>query len=296
MRSKDYGLILAISSSFNRKISLELFRRICLCRFFELKLKEIYDRGSLIKMPIYLSLGQESIAAALSVAFPEAKQFGQHRCHDLYLCYGGDINKLVDELLHRPMGCAQGMGGSASIHSPETGMFGHDGFMGSQVPVAVGYAHGSGNPTLCIMGDASAEEGYVLGALGEAATKKAPVLFVCADNDLSIRTKKEVRRSWSMVKVAEAKGITAIEFTDDPWSIMHHVHRLKDSLPAFLNILTCRALWHAGTGNDGEPEWNRFELIKKEMVGLDLAEEMKEIEKETENFVNEVWRQKLEAQ
>ena len=42
--------------------------------------------------------------------------FGQHRCHSIYLSFGGDKIKLIDELLGRKSGCTKGMGGSASIY------------------------------------------------------------------------------------------------------------------------------------------------------------------------------------
>ena len=42
------------------------------------------------------------------------------------------------------------------------------------------------------MGDASAEEDYVLGALGWASTKKLPILFIVEDNNLSILTEKKL--------------------------------------------------------------------------------------------------------
>src|SRR5438045_844284 len=106
---------------------LEIFRKMCLIRYFELNVKQAYDEGLIPKIPIYLSVGQESIAATLSVAMPGAALFGQHRGHDIYLAFGGDPRKLIDELLGLPSGCAGGMGGSASIHCPEIRMFGHDG-------------------------------------------------------------------------------------------------------------------------------------------------------------------------
>ena len=43
-----------------------------------------------------------------------------------------------------------------------------------------------------------AEEDYVLSALGWAATKNLPILFVVEDNNLSILTEKKVRRVWEM--------------------------------------------------------------------------------------------------
>ena len=267
-----------------------MFRRICLCRNFELNVKKAYDGGFMPKIPIYLSLGQEAITAALSLAFPDAVQFGQHRCHDLYLCYGGSPEKLRDELLGLPTGCAGGMGGSASIHSPETGMFGHDGLMGSQVPIAVGYALGSGKKTLAIMGDASAEEGYVLGALGEAASKKAPLLFVCMDNNLSILTSVKIRRNWTMTDEAMAKGMPAFDLPNDPWLIMHYVEQVKNNLPAFLNIRYCREIWHAGTGCDCPPEWNRYELVRIGLATLGYQYEVGDIENKVAHYVDNLWK------
>src|SRR3989344_1430986 len=216
MRSKDFGVVEGISRESSKEETLEMFKRICLCRNFEFNVKKVFDQG-LIKMPFYLSLGQESVAAALSVAFKNPAIFAQHRAHDLYLANGGDITQLIDELLHRPTGCARGMGGSASIHSPEIGMFGHDGLMGTQIPISVGFALATGKKTLAIMGDASAEEDYVLGAMAYASHKKLPVLFVCMDNNLSILTEVKVRRNWRIADVASAFGMASAEITDDPW-------------------------------------------------------------------------------
>ena len=69
-------------------------------------------------------------------------------------------------------------------------MFGHDGHMGTQVPIGVGACFTSKKPTIIFMGDAAAEEDYVLGALGWASTKKLPILFIVEDNNLSILTEK----------------------------------------------------------------------------------------------------------
>ena len=293
MRSKEFGIIKNLSVKFPRKTTLDLFKKICLIRYFEFNVKEAYDQ-KLIKMPIYLSVGQESIVSALSIAFPNAYQFGQHRCHDLYLAYGGNKLSLIDELLHLPTGCAGGWGGSASIHSPKTKMIGHDGLMGTQVPIATGFALGSNKRTLAIMGDASAEEDYVLGALGYASSKKLPILFICSDNNLSILTKVAVRRNWKMTDVAKSLGMKAVEITDDPWLIMYHVNKLKNQLPVFMNIHTSRILWHAGTGTDGPPDWDRFNLVKKEMIKLGLEKQMIAIETSSKKYIDKLWKEKLQ--
>jgi len=206
MRAKDCGMISNLHKSFTFEETLDMFRKMCLIRYFELNIQKAYDQGLMPKSPIYLSVGQESIASALSIIFKEAALFGQHRCHDIYLAFGGDPAKLIDELLGRPTGCAGGMGGSASIHCPEIKMIGHDGLMGTQVADAVGSALGKKQPAITFMGDASAEEGFVLGPIGYAATKKLPVLFVVCDNSFSILTKREVRRSWTINEHANFKN------------------------------------------------------------------------------------------
>lgn len=278
---------------FSKAEILDVFRKINLIRNFELNVKAAYDKG-LMKIPIYLSLGQESVAAALSVVYEKPAIFAQHRAHDFYIAYGGDLVALIDELLGRPTGNAHGMGGSASIHSPAISMFGHSGLMGDQIPISVGFALGSNKRTLSVMGDASAEEDYVFGGMAYAAHKKLPMLFLCMDNGLSILTKVEVRRDWKMVDVASGLGMKALELADDPWTIMHHVKALKDTAhPFFLNIQVVRHLWHAGTGKDNEPEWDRYAMIKEEMAKTGLQKEMSEIEAETKSYIDGLWDKQL---
>lgn len=292
MRSKDFGLIANLPKKFTRTQTLEVFRKMCISRNFEFNVKDAFDKGY-IKMPVYLSVGEEAISSAISTVYKKPYIFAQHRCHDIYLAFGGEIVPLIDELLHKPSGIAKGMGGSASIHSPKIGMIGHSGLMGDQIPIAVGFALGSGKKVLAVMGDASAEEDYVIGSMGYAASKKLPVLFVCTDNGLSILTKVEVRRSWSMVSVAKALGMDAVEITDDPWLIMHHVKKLSKNLPSFINIHTTRVLWHNGTGQDSEPEWNRFEMVKKELKNLSLERQALKIEQETKELIDKLWQKQL---
>jgi acetoin:2,6-dichlorophenolindophenol oxidoreductase subunit alpha len=287
-RSSSLGVVPDLSKKFTKEESLEVFRKMCVARDFEFWVKKAYDEKH-IKMPIYLSVGHESIAAALSVAFPKPYIFAQHRAHDTYLSYGANPAALIDELLHKPTGCAKGMGGSASIHAPEIGMFGHSGLLGDQVPIAVGFAMGKNERTLCIMGDAAAEEDYALGALGYASHKKAPVLFVVIDNDLSVLTRKEVRRNWNIADVAAGFGLPTVDITDDPWLVMHHVREMQNKLPALINVHTVRHLWHAGTGVDGEPEWNRFQMVRAELIELGYGAEVQKIEQEAQATVDAWW-------
>ena len=159
------------------------------------------------------------------------------------------------------------MGGSASVSNTNTAnLIGHSGLLGDQVPIAVGCAHASQKPTVVILGDAAAEEDYVLGAIGFAATKNAPILFVCEDNNLSILTEKSIRRSWSIVNVANSLGVESKEFRDRPADLYEATcDFIRNPRPVFLNVLCQRHRWHAGSGVDNEPEWDSFEELTNEI-------------------------------
>ena len=255
----------------------DILKKAWFCRAFEKKLFTLIEQKK-FKFPLYLSAGQELIPATFSCLFDSKPAiFGQHRAHSTYLCYGGDPEALIKELLGRDDGCAYGMGGSASIQSKEINMFGHDGLMGSQVPIATGYALSSKNFTISITGDASAEEDYVLSSIAWATKKKIPIIFIVEDNDLSILTEKKVRRDWEMVDFAKSVGCEAFECTDDPRDIEESFLKMK-SMPCLFNVKTNRLWWHAGAGIDEEKE-DTLKNITKEL-GLEELEEIAETKNE----------------
>ena len=267
----------------------DIFTESFFNRQFELMTAKHLDLGY-VNPPVYLSVGTEHIAVCIQQAIKsmmdikDVALFPQHRCHSYYLSFNGDPIKLAHELCGLPTGCNKGMGGSASVSNKDTAkVFGHSGLLGDQVPIAAGYAQSSNRPTICIMGDAAAEEDYALAAMGFAQTKKAPILFICEDNDLSILTEKAVRRSWNIVDVANGLGVDAVNIPDTPQQIYHRVLTfLKNPNPTLLNINCVRHLWHAGSGNDGPPEYDILSEIQKE-VNVTVAE-LQHIKDKTESI------------
>ena len=164
-----------------KNFRLEIFKKASLCRNFENELyRKVQDK--IIKFPVYLSAGQEFIAATVAQKMSEINVepdiFIQHRGHSTYLAFGGDIDELIDEMLGRKTGCSGGMGGSASIQCKKKNIFGHDGLMGNQMPIGVGACFASKLPTIIFVGDSAAEEDYSLSSIGWASTKKLPILFI----------------------------------------------------------------------------------------------------------------------
>ena len=191
----------------NKNFRLKVFEKAALARNFEEEVIK-YVNEKRIQIPVYVSAGQEFISSTISTICNLKKIkpliFGQHRCHSIYLTFGGNKGQLIDELIGKKSGCTKGMGGSASIHSKSINMYGHDGLMGSNGPVGVGACYATNKPTIIFLGDAAAEEDYVLGAIGWASTKKLPILVVVEDNNYSILTEKKIRRNWEMDDVAKA--------------------------------------------------------------------------------------------
>ena len=182
------------------------------------------------------------------------------------------------------------MGGSASIQCKEKHIYGHDGLMGSQVPIGVGSCYVSNKTTIVFMGDSSAEEDYVFSSIGWAATKNIPILFVVEDNNLSILTKKKVRRNWKMDSVAKGFGVKAYNISDDPDDIKKHLNGVFKK-PMLLNINTVRKYWHAGAGIDDPNVFDRYEHEKDE-----LGSRAKILDDVNKKVINELWKSQLEKQ
>jgi TPP-dependent pyruvate/acetoin dehydrogenase alpha subunit len=269
----------------NKATRIEIFKKASLSRNFEeIVFREIQNKR--FQIPIYLSAGQEFIPASISQFFGETKPliFGQHRNHHTYLSFGGRPDSLFKELLGFIDKDNPRMGGSASLHCPEINMFGHDGLMGSQVPIAVGACLASGRPTVCFMGDAAAEEDYVMSSIAWSSKKRLPILFVVEDNNFSILTEKSVRRDWAMHDFANSVGVKASCCCDDPSEISYVLGCFDLNKPALINIFTSRLYWHCGAGQDDYKKKDRYKL-ELESIGDDA----KKINIETKDSLEKIW-------
>ena len=270
---------------------LKTFEKAANCRYFEEQVIQNLKEKK-ITIPTYVSSGQEFISASMATICEDLKIkpwiFGQHRCHSIYISFGGDKSKLIDELLGKKTGCNRGMGGSASISSKEINMFGHDGLMGSNGPIGVGACFATNHPTIVFLGDAAAEEDYVLGGLGWASTKNIPLITIIEDNNMSILTEKKVRRNWEMSDVAKSFKMQGYNIDDDPVDLLKY-SEVFFKKPCLLNINTNRIYWHAGSGKDSEDTFDRYEEEKKR-----LGEDAEVIDKKIKEEIKNLWKKQLE--
>ena len=277
-----------------KTFQLETLKKASLCRHFE---NEVYKRvkNKVIKFPVYLSAGQEYVSASIAQLMKNKRispmLFGQHRGHSIYLSFGGNIDKLIDELLGKKSGCSHGMGGSLGIHSKEIKMYGHDGFMGSNACIGVGACMSSNRPTIIFIGDAAVEEDYVLSSLSWVAKKKLPILFVVEDNNFAVLTKKKDRRDWSAKDIAKAFKIQSFETEDDPKDIFNVLEKKIFKKPHLINIHTNRLYWHTGAGKDKEKVFDR---LKKEIQVL--GKKAKSIDWKIKKRIEKLWEKHLDKQ
>lgn len=269
--------------------ALEIYNKMFKIRHFELNVAEAHKQGA-INVPIYLSIGQESIAATLATFFSSGIPiFGQHRAHSYFLAFGGDMRHLRSELLSENSIWSQGSGGSASISSKDIGMFGHGGLMGDQVPIAIGYSLATSNPVLTVVGDASAEEDYVLSAIGYAVKRNLPVIMVCEDNNLSILTEKSVRRDWELHEVALSYGASAFDIEDEPEVIWKILMEWNKADVLVLNVRTERHYWHAGSGQDKEPTQDRLAELRSNLFNSGFDQKLLQIEANVKMELSKLW-------
>lgn len=253
-------------------ILAEIYNTAELCRQFELEVERRIAAKE-IQFPVYLSTGQEYVPATLAhwceaYGVQDPLLFPQHRAHSIYVSFGPDyVCELIRELLGRKSGCANGMGGSASIQGREFNFFGHDGMLGSQSPIAAGACFASKMRTICFAGDAAVEEDYFLASLGFARTHNLPMLFVVLDNGLSVLTKKEERRSWDIARVAEGFGLFSATCSDNPEELWEAIPK-PHTWPALINVGTTRLRWHAGNGCDDPDAFDRHEYVANRLRQL----------------------------
>jgi pyruvate dehydrogenase E1 component alpha subunit len=113
--------------------------------------------------------------------------FATYRGHNHALVRGVPMGPLFAELFGRANGLMGGKGGSMHITSAEHHMMGSYAIVGAHLPIALGAAWSaqyrkSGQVAVCFFGDGTTNIGAFHEALNMAVVWRAPVVFVCENN------------------------------------------------------------------------------------------------------------------
>ena len=175
------------TSTFDRDLQLRLYRTMLECRSFEQRTHELFLAG-LVRGTTHLGIGQEAVAAGFGAAMREDDYtFCTYRGHNHTLARGVPMTPVLLELVGKQGALMGGKGGSMHLTSVEHGVMGSYAIVGAHLPIALGAAWSapyrtSGQVAVCFFGDGTTNIGAFHEALNMAAVWKAPVVFVCENN------------------------------------------------------------------------------------------------------------------
>ncbi len=179
--------VAAAPASLDRETGLTLYRIMQECRLLETRAQELFFEG-LVRGTTHLGVGQEAVAAGFGVAMrPDDYTFCTYRGHNHNIARGVPLAPILAELFGRATGLLGGKGGSMHLTSVEHGVLGSYAIVGAHLPIALGAAWSaqyrkSGQVAVCFFGDGTTNIGAFHEALNMAAVWKAPVVFVCENN------------------------------------------------------------------------------------------------------------------
>jgi acetoin:2,6-dichlorophenolindophenol oxidoreductase subunit alpha len=175
------------TTDIDRDTRLRMYRTMQECRLFEVRAQELFFEG-LVRGTTHLGVGQEAVAAGVAAAMREDDYtFCTYRGHNHTLARGVPMAPIFAELFGRATGLLGGKGGSMHLTSVAHHAMGSYAIVGAHLPIALGAAwsaqyRGSGQVAVCFFGDGTTNIGAFHEALNMAAVWKAPVVFVCENN------------------------------------------------------------------------------------------------------------------
>ncbi|MFA9563467.1 MAG: thiamine pyrophosphate-dependent dehydrogenase E1 component subunit alpha [Acidimicrobiales bacterium] len=260
---------------------MDLHARMVRIRFFEEAAGRLFEAN---KIPgfIHLYVGQEAVAAGVCVALRDDDQISStHRGHGHLVAKGGDLNRMMAELMGKATGYCGGKGGSMHVCDLELNMLGANGIVGGGVPIAVGAGFANkyrGNDTVSVafFGDGTTNIGAFHEAANMAAALALPVLFVCENNEYAEYTPRE--RTMAIKDVAEraaaygmpgtiVDGMDAVAVYDATQRALQTIRAGEG--PSFLECKTYRYYNHHGIqtlgmkyrSDDEVEEWRQRDAI-----------------------------------
>ncbi|HCI04389.1 TPA: dehydrogenase [Patescibacteria group bacterium] len=181
------------------KILNDLAYAMIRIRKVEEKIDEL-NEAEKVKCPTHLCVGQEAIAVGVGHNLLQKDYvFSTYRGHGHYLAKGGDLKKMMAEILGSEKGCCKGRGGSMHIVDPDVNFMGTSALVGGCLPAAVGTAWASQmknekRVTAVFFGDGAVEEGIFHESMNFASLKKLPIIFVCENNFYAVNSPIEARQ------------------------------------------------------------------------------------------------------
>lgn len=200
---------------YSREFLKNLYRTIYTIRIFETECIRLYRQGLIIGY-FHPYLGEEAIAAGVCAALRQDDYIvSTHRGHGHCIARGGELKKMVAEVLGREAGYCRGRGGSMHIADIDTGNIGANGIVGGGIPIGVGaglgiHVRGTDQVAAVFFSDGACNNGVFAESLNLAAIWDLPVIFVLENNQYAVSSPiEEMSRIPDLYKRAEGYGVPA---------------------------------------------------------------------------------------
>lgn len=174
--------------SISPDVQFDLHKRMVRIRLFEEAAGRLAEAA---KLPgfLHLYVGEEAVAAGVCAALNDDDHItSTHRGHGHLVAKGGDLNRMMAELMGKSTGYCKGKGGSMHISDLSLGMLGANGIVGAGSPIAVGAAfanryRGRGQVAVAFFGDGATNIGAFHEAANMACALHLPIVFACENNE-----------------------------------------------------------------------------------------------------------------
>jgi pyruvate dehydrogenase E1 component subunit alpha len=237
---------------------IELLRKMLLIRRFEERAAQMYGLKKIGGF-CHLYIGQEAVAVGAIAAIDLAKDYvvAAYRDHGYALACGMEPRLLMAELFGKATGVSRGKGGSMHFFDAGRHMYGGNGIVGAQIPVATGVAmkiryRREGGVVLCWFGDGAIHQGSFHESLNMAKIWNLPIVYICENNHYGMGT--DFRRVSSVTDFAvmgssygipgsQVNGMDVLEVYREVKGAAERAR--SESTPIFLEVLTYRYRGHS---------------------------------------------------
>lgn len=242
----------------DKKTGLRLLEMMIVQRRFEEKAGQMYGLRKIGGF-CHLYIGEEALSTGTIGALDMSRDYvlTGYRDHGHALACGMDGGAVMAELYGRSTGCSGGKGGSMHLYDAGKHMFGGNGIVGSQIPVATGVAlkirtMEEDGVVLCYFGDGAIHQGAFHESLNMAKVMNLPVIYICENNQYGMGT--DFRRVSAVENFAvmgnsygipgkQLDGMNVMEVYDEFVEAVAEIR--KNNHPRFYEIKTYRYRGHS---------------------------------------------------
>jgi len=255
----------------------DMYKTMIRARYFENKVIELYQHG-LMPGLAHLYVGEEAVAAGVCGALKKDDYItSTHRGHGHLIAKGGDINRMLAEILGKSTGYCKGKGGSMHIVDISLGILGANGIVGGGLTLSMGAGltqkvQKTNKVVVCFFGDGASNQGSFHEALNLASVWKLPVIYVCENNGYGISVSQARHQNIKDIAIrAQSYGIPGVivdgnDIEDVYNTITETVKRARSGEgPTLVECKTYR--WrghHEGEANRGGTYRSKEEILSWE--------------------------------